>query len=44
MDSRFASIQYLNEGQYTQGLFQGFGRSFDSQGNCQIGFWKRAAI
>ena len=32
-------LQYLNEGQIWKGHFEGFVRSLDFRGNCQVGFW-----
>lgn len=33
-------MQNVYEGEFTSGLFNGFGRIFDAQGRCHVGFWK----
>lgn len=33
-------ITNVYEGEFKHGLFNGFGRLFDAQGQCHVGFWK----
>lgn len=40
IDSKQNYILSLSEGQFENGLFSGFTRCIDSQGECMIGFWK----
>ena len=36
---KFNQIKYLNEGQIWKGNFEGFVRSIDASGGCQLGYW-----
>lgn len=40
VDSKQNYILSLSEGQFENGLFSGFTRCIDSQGECMVGFWK----
>ena len=31
----------ISEGSFRQGLFSGYVRMFDNEGECKVGFWKQ---
>lgn len=40
VDSKQNFILSLSEGQFNDGLFSGFTRCIDSEGDCMVGFWR----
>ena len=40
IDSDFNYIISIQEGHFKYGKLSGYGRSFDNEGGCKVGFWK----